>query len=124
MKVWEILEDLERLGVNLYVVGDDLEYEGPEEAITPELLKRLKAHKADLICCKTATVAKEDRNLAEVGYTPNTTDPETRKLLAAGWEPKERCRKTIWESPDTGFYYSQEMALYLLKKSTEEAQRS
>ncbi len=40
--------------------------------------------------------------------------PEARKLLAAGWKPKERCGKTIWESRDNGFYYSQEMAIHFL----------
>ena len=47
-------------------------------------------------------------------------DPEARRLLAAGFEPKERDGKTIWQRPDTGFWVSQEMALHLLKvKSTE-----
>jgi hypothetical protein len=43
-------------------------------------------------------------------------DPQARKLLAAGWEPKERCGKTIWESPEDGFYYSQEMAEHFLDR--------
>ena len=48
------------------------------------------------------------------------TDPETRRLLAAGFEPKERGGKTIWQRPDTGFWVSQEMALHLSgRKSTE-----
>ena len=104
MNVRAILEELERLGVGLYIVGDDLEYEGPQEAITPELLERLKANKADLMmfCRKTATVAEEDRNPAEAGCTRNTTDPETRKLSAARWEPKERGGKTLWRQPDSG----------------------
>lgn len=37
----------------------------------------------------------------------NTHDPD---LVAAGWHPKERCGKTIWRHPETGFYYSEEMA--------------
>ena len=117
MNVRAILEELKRLDVGLCVVGDDLEYEGPEEAITPELLERLKAHKADLVmvCRKTHTVAEEDRNPAEAGWTRNTADPETRKLSAARWEPKKRCGKIIWKHPDSGFYYSWEMALHILE---------
>src|SRR5919107_3911461 len=115
MSAGAIVEELERLGVELRAVGDDLEYEGPEEAITPELLERLKAHKGNLmrVCRKTDTVAEEDRNPAETGCTRNTTDPENRKLCAARWEPKERCGKTIWKRPDSGYYYAQEVALHL-----------
>ena len=43
-----------------------------------------------------------------------TADPEARKLSAASWKPKERCGKTIWKRPDTGFYYSQEVAAHFL----------
>ncbi len=38
------------------------------------------------------------------------------KLVAAGWKPKERGGKLIWQSPDNGFYYSQEMATHLLEE--------
>jgi hypothetical protein len=37
----------------------------------------------------------------------NTHDPG---LLAAGWHAKARCGKTIWKRPETGFYYSEEIA--------------
>jgi hypothetical protein len=39
---------------------------------------------------------------------------EERRLMAAGWEPKERCGRIIWQRPDNGFYYSQEVALHFL----------
>jgi len=29
--------------------------------------------------------------------------PEGRKLQVAGWQPKERCGKTIWQSSKNGF---------------------
>jgi len=111
-----MVEELERLGVKLRVAGGDLEYEGPEEAITPELLERLKAYKADLIaiCAKTETVAEEGRQPGEDVRMQATADPEACKLSAAGWEPKERCGKVIWKRPDNGFYFSQEMASHLL----------
>src|SRR3712207_3132195 len=110
MSVRALLEELERLGVELRAAGDDLEYEGPEEAITSELLERLKAHKAALMAAygKTNVRAREGRNLAETACMRPASDPQVRKLLAAGWEPKERCGKIIWRYPDNGFFYSQE----------------
>ena len=116
MSVGAIVEELERLSVELRVAGGDLEYEGPEKAITPELLERLKAYKADLIaiCTKAETVAEEGRKHSEDVRMQATADPEACKLSAAGWEPKERCGKVIWKRPDNGFYFSQEMASHLL----------
>ena len=119
MNVGALLEELERLGVELQAVGDDLEYEGPEEIITPALLERLKAHKAELIAVfrKAETVVEEDRQPAEAASKQIASGPEARKLLAAGWEPKERCGKLIWKHPDNGFYYSQEIAGHFLAEA-------
>lgn len=39
---------------------------------------------------------------------------DEHRLIAAGWEPKERCGKTIWKRPDNGFYFSQEAAAHFL----------
>ena len=39
---------------------------------------------------------------------------EERRLMAAGWEPRERGGKIIWQLLDNGFYYSQEVALHFL----------
>jgi hypothetical protein len=41
---------------------------------------------------------------------------EERKLIDAGWKPKERGGLVIWANPETDFYYSQEMALHHLKR--------
>lgn len=49
MKGRTLLKHLERLGVELRANGDHLEYEGPEEEITPELLNRLRENKPSLI---------------------------------------------------------------------------
>ncbi len=46
---------------------------------------------------------------------PIHLDSEGRKLVAVGFEPKERGGKIIWQRPDTGFWVSQEMALHLLE---------
>jgi hypothetical protein len=41
--------------------------------------------------------------------------PEARKLQAAGRKPKERCAKTIGQSPKNSCWYSQEVALQFSK---------
>ena len=44
-----------------------------------------------------------------------TWGEEERGLMDAGWEPKERGGLVIWANPETGFYCSQEVALYRLE---------
>jgi hypothetical protein len=44
-----LLSELDRLGVELRAHGDRLRYAGPAEAVTPELLARLKAYKSELL---------------------------------------------------------------------------
>lgn len=47
-------------------------------------------------------------------------DEDQRRLLAARWTPKDHCgpkELAIWANPDTGFYYSQEIALHCLGQS-------
>ena len=39
---------------------------------------------------------------------------EERRLLAAGWSPKERGGLVIWADPQTGFYSCREVALHRL----------
>ena len=46
-------------------------------------------------------------------------DEGERRLIAAGWEPKERMGLIIWASPRTGFYCSQEVALHRLDERSE-----
>jgi hypothetical protein len=44
---------------------------------------------------------------------------DERRLIAAGWSPKERCGPlglTIWANPETGFYCSREVALLRLER--------
>jgi hypothetical protein len=41
---------------------------------------------------------------------------EERRLIAAGWKPKKRGGFVIWANPEASFYYSQEVALDLLKR--------
>ena len=49
MRAAEFVEGLADQGVRLSVEGGDLEYRGPRSALTPEVLSRLKAHKAEVI---------------------------------------------------------------------------
>jgi hypothetical protein len=107
------LEGLKHLGIELRADGDHLHYEGPEEAITPELLDRLREHKAKLIKMLT-----NEEGCQEVYARPK--ELSMHQLTETGWESKERCGKTIWQSPENGFWYSQEMALVLLERQNND----
>ena len=48
MSAAELLANLDRLGVRLEAHGDRLRYQ-PRSALTPDLLVRPKAHKADVL---------------------------------------------------------------------------
>ncbi len=39
---------------------------------------------------------------------------EERRLIVAGWKPKERGGLVIWANPETGFYCSWDVALHRL----------
>ena len=123
MSTEALLVELKRLGVEIEADGDRLRYAGPEGAVSPELIRRLKAHKVDLIaaCGKTEIGASEERNLAETVCMRPTSDPEVRELLVTGWKPKKRSGKTIWKRPDNCFYYSQEMAAQSLDRGIDNA---
>lgn len=108
MSARTLLEELAARGVELRVDDTDhLEYEGPEDVVTPELLDRLRQHKTGLVSLLT-----EDCGPGQ----ETRLDPAARKLQAAGWKPKGRLGKTIWERPDNGFYVSEEIALILLER--------
>jgi len=51
---------------------------------------------------------------------PILLSTDGRKLESAGFKPKERCGRIIWQKPDTGFWVSQEMALHLLESKSME----
>ena len=40
---------------------------------------------------------------------------DRRKLVAAGWEPKDRKGTVIWRSPRNGYWYPQNLAIDLLR---------
>jgi hypothetical protein len=105
MSAKDLLLELSNLGVELRAVDAHLEYEGPEEAVTQELLDKLRRHKVELIGLLAGDCRPEQ-------IVP--LDPSTHGLRASGWKPKERS-KTIWQSRENGFWYSQETALQLSK---------
>ena len=85
-----------------------------------ELMKRAEAS------AKEATQAKEvlEPERPPVSIMDIATaraslanSPDERRLLAAGWEPKERMGLVIWANPETGFYCSREVALHRLDES-------
>ncbi len=53
-----------------------------------------------------------DTRTARPIFSPR--DQEERRLLAAGWKPKERMGLVMWADPETGFYSSREVALHRL----------
>jgi hypothetical protein len=109
MSARRLLEELRGHGVELKVDGDQLRYR-PKEAVTPQLQDQIKRHKPKLV----KLLEQERCKLDEAGHYPPDL-PEARKLKAAGWKPKERCGKVIWARTETGFWYSEEVALHLLE---------
>jgi amino acid adenylation domain-containing protein len=49
MNVFELLSALDALGVRVWAEGEGLRYSAPKGALTPDLLARLRQHKADII---------------------------------------------------------------------------
>jgi hypothetical protein len=87
-----------------------------------ELARRVRARQEESRP-QTASEAATDIHIARQSRSIQL-DPEGRRLNTAGFEPKERGGKIIWQRPDTGFWVSQEMALHLLDaRSVEEDQR-
>jgi hypothetical protein len=56
--------------------------------------------------------------VVNINTAPLPRTEDERRLLAAGWEPKERMGLVIWANPETGFYCSREVALHRLDESS------
>ena len=108
MSASELLAELRKCSVELVATGGQLRYR-PREAVTPQLLDQLKKHKPELL----KLVESEQHELQGANCCSEDSHPESSKLKAAGWKPKERCGKTVWQSLDNGFWYSQDMAMHL-----------
>ena len=109
MSASELLAELRECGVELVATGGQLRYR-PREAVTPQLLDQIKKHKPELL-----KLLESEQHKLQGGdcYPEYLSDVQSRKLKAAGWKPKERCGKTIWQSPENGFWHSQDMAMHL-----------
>jgi len=110
MSVSELLAELKECGVELVATEGQLRYR-PREAVTSQPLDQLKKHKPQLM----KLLESEQYRFQGGDCYSEDSHPEVRNLIAGGWKPKEHCGKTIWESPENGFWYSQDMALELLR---------
>jgi hypothetical protein len=88
----------------------------PDEVIT-HALHRLEAHNYEK-CQETKAV-----DMPTTATAPEHLGPETHSLQTTAWIPEERCGKFIWQSPDSGFWYSQEMALMLVERQDNDPGR-
>ena len=46
---------------------------------------------------------------------------ERLELEAAGWRPKDRYGETVWQNPESGFWYPQGVAVTMLREGAETA---
>jgi len=76
------------------------------EALPPEGCER---------CESLAEVPTPAGDLRTVEKVRGSWGEAERGLIVAGWKPKKRGGLVIWANPETGFYYSQEVALYRLE---------
>jgi hypothetical protein len=43
-------------------------------------------------------------------------DDERCELEAAGWRPEERAGETVWQNPESGYWYPQGVAIAMLRE--------
>ena len=96
MNVLTLYRDMKRRGVLLEADGARLIVDAPAGELSGQDRAALAEAKPVLL-----------RMLALKAY-------EERRLLAAGWSPKERGGLVIWANPETGFYCSRDVALHRL----------
>ena len=53
----------------------------------------------------------------------NTEATRSARLREAGWKAKERLGRAIWQHPESGFYYSEEMALEMVRSEDKGEER-
>ncbi|MDQ3922288.1 MAG: hypothetical protein M3248_08125 [Actinomycetota bacterium] len=46
-------------------------------------------------------------------------DEERLELEAAGWRPEVRYDETVWQNPESGFWYPQGVAVTILREGAE-----
>ncbi|MDP9439433.1 MAG: hypothetical protein M3P49_11935 [Actinomycetota bacterium] len=112
MSARTLLQELRGLGVVLAADGDCLLVDAPNEVITDGLRDTLTEHKPHLL----KLLEWERRMPKEAALGPRRPPgAEAKRLLAAGWSPKERSGRVIWRKPG-GSWYGEEVALLLLAR--------
>lgn len=85
-------------------------------ARTDETQKKISEALSSEGCESPADVPPPVVNMQIAEKVGDSWGEEERRLIAAGWKPKERGGLIIWTHPESGFYFSQEMALHHLKR--------
>jgi TubC N-terminal docking domain len=94
MNAAEILNELSARNVRPLVIDGKLKLRGPADRVTPELVERVRAHKAELLAVLAAPPAAD----AKAAITHTGHAPEALTLIArlrgytlpAGWMPAAR----------------------------------
>ncbi len=123
MNVRTLHHDMERRGVRLEADGGRLVVDAPAGELSEQDRSALAEAKPVLLRMLTPKTHEEPADDGRRCDTAVTGVPNPlklrgggeRRLVAAGWEPKERGGLVIWANPDTGFYCSQEVALHRLE---------
>ena len=66
-------------------------------------------------CERLANAPSPSGDLRTVAKVRGSWGEEERRLMDAGWKPKERGGYLIWANPETGFYCSQKVALHRIE---------
>ncbi|NQT39186.1 MAG: hypothetical protein HQ581_16935 [Planctomycetes bacterium] len=104
MSAESLLMDLVRLGIKLEAHGDRLRYH-PQGAMTPDLIDRLRTHKAELLAALRSAVDPDGVATAPVTGEPAESGPEAAPE-AIRWEdaihPPDPCSKCgsleLWQT--------------------------
>ncbi len=84
-----LLAEIQQLGVCLEAKGDTLHAEAPEDILTPELVAKLKAHKAELL------TALEKPTVERIAQTHGLTLAELRQAAGPDWAEVENDTATL-----------------------------
>ena len=88
MSAAQLLADLERRGIRLDADGERLLFH-PRSALTPDLLDRLKAHKAELLTLILRGSIFDIDSAPDAGPAPNIDHATATKTMC-------RCGSTTW----------------------------
>jgi hypothetical protein len=83
---------------------------------TPEKISEALPSEGCERCESPADVSPPVKDTQTVERVRGSWREEEHRLVAAGWKPKERGGLVIWENPETGFFFSQAVALHLLQR--------